>query len=225
MTTHHQHSEWTSTRKAALGGILSIWLATAYLIGSSHLLTNDQQGFLAPIAATVALPVALFLAFYNLAPGFRRFVLAQDIRTLTLFQHWRVVGLVFPVLYAFGVLPALFGWAAGLGDIAVGLSAFFIVKRLGRDPEFATSTSFIAFNLLGLLDFVGAVVTAGLTAGAYTALIGNGATSAPMDVWPLNLFPSFIVPAFIILHLTVLLKVRHLRRAARTPVHGSLRSA
>ena len=36
-----------------------------------------------------------------------------------------------------------------------------------------------------------------------------------MDVWPLNIFPSFIVPAFIILQIIVLLKVRHLRRAAR----------
>ena len=51
--------------------------------------------------------------------------------------------------------------------------------------------------------------------GGFPSLIADGVTSAPMDVWPLNLFPSFFVPIFIILHLSVLLKVRHLRQAAR----------
>ena len=60
-----------------------------------------------------------------------------------------------------------------------------------------------------------AIATSGLVAGAYPALIANGVTSSAMDVWPLNVFPSFLVPAFIIVHLIVLLKVRHLRQAAR----------
>lgn len=59
----------------------------------------------------------------------------------------------------------------------------------------------------------GAVAAAGLAAGAFPALIPGGVTSAAMDVWPLNVFPSFGAPAFIILHLTVLLKVRHMRKS------------
>ena len=35
-----------------------------------------------------------------------------------------------------------------------------------------------------------------------------------MDVWLISLFPSFIVPVFIILHLSVLFKIRHLCRSA-----------
>ena len=41
----------------------------------------------------------------------------------------------------------------------------------------------------------------------------------------MNIFPSFIVPAFIILHLTVLLKVRELRRTAREPAGAALHAA
>ncbi|MDH3701140.1 MAG: hypothetical protein OEU46_07490 [Alphaproteobacteria bacterium] len=224
MTPYSQTTEWTPSRKVALGGILLIWFAATYATGSSHLLTNDQQSLIGPIGATVVLPVALFLGFYALSTGFRRFVLSQDIRTLTMLQHWRVIGFTFLPLYAFGVLPGLFAWPAGLGDVAVGITAFFVIRRLDRDANYATSAGFVGFNLLGLTDFIVAIITSGLAAGAYPALIANGATSAPMDVWPLNLFPSFIVPAFIILHLSVLLKVRHLRQAARHPVGGSLRT-
>lgn len=224
MTITSHAAEWTALRKATLAGLLLIWFAAAYAIGSGHLLTNDEQSLIGPIGATVVLPVALFLGVYALSTGFRRFVLSQDIRTMTMLQHWRVIGFAFLPLYAFGVLPGLFAWPAGLGDVAVGITAFFIIRRLDRDANYATSAGFIGFNLLGLADFVVAIITSGLAAGAYPALIANGATSAPMDVWPLNLFPSFIVPAFIILHLSVLLKVRYLRQAAQHPVGGSLRT-
>jgi hypothetical protein len=46
-----------------------------------------------------------------------------------------------------------------------------------------------------------------------------------MDVWPLNLFPSFIVPIFIILHLTVLMKVRELRRRETNAATAALQTA
>jgi len=107
----------------------------------------------------------------------------------------------------------LFAWPAGLGGVALGLAAPFVVARIDHDPAWATSTGLVLFQRLGLLDFAVAIATAGLAAGAYPALIPGGVTSAPMDVWPLNLFPSFIVPIFIGLHLSVLLKVRHSRRA------------
>jgi hypothetical protein len=127
---------------------------------------------------------------------------------------WRVVGFTFLTLTAFDVLPGLFAWPAGLGDVAIGIAALFVVARMDRHPGYATSPGLVRFHLLGLADFVVAVATAGLAAGGFPDLIPGGVTSAPMDVWPLNIFPSFWVPAFIIVHATVLLKVRHLRRAA-----------
>ncbi len=123
------------------------------------------------------------------------------------------------------MLPGVFAWPAGLGDVAIGLAAAFVIARLGRDPAWATSAGLVRIHLLGLLDFAVAIATAGLTAGGFPSLIADGVTSAPLDVWPLNLFPSFIVPIFIILHLSVLLKVRHLRRAARQPAALAVEAA
>ena len=142
-------------------------------------------------------------------------MLSLDIRTLTMFQHWRVIGFVFLPLYGFGVLPGFFAWPAGLGDVAIGLAAVFVIARIDRDPDYRTSAGLVRFHLLGLFDFAVAIATSGLAAGAYPVLIANGVTSSAMDVWPLNIFPSFLVPAFIIVHLIVLLKVRHLRQATR----------
>jgi hypothetical protein len=88
-----------------------------------------------------------------------------------------------------------------------------------------TSAGLVRYQYLGLLDFAVAIVTAGLAAGAYPSLTPDGVTSAAMDVWPLNLFPSFIVPIFIILHLTVLLKVRALRRQSGAGFAGELQAA
>ena len=200
---------------AGIAGILVAWFAAAWVIGTERVLMNESGALLAPIVLTAALPVAAFLAFYVLSTRFRGFVLSQDIRTLTMLQHWRVIGFAFLPLTFFGVLPGVFGWPAGLGDVAIGLAAPFVVARIARDPAWAASAGLVRYQLLGLLDFVVAIATAGLTAGAFPSLIADGVTSAPLDVWPLNLFPSFIVPIFIILHLSVLFKVRHLRQAAR----------
>ena len=216
---------WSGAAKAGVAALLLAQFAAAYVIGTEQLLTNDQSSLFAPIAVTAVLPVTLFLSAYALSRKFRGFVLSQDLRRLTMLQHWRVIGFVFLALYSFDTLPGLFAWPAGLGDVAIGLAAVFIVARLDRDPDYAVSSNFVRYHLLGLLDFAVAIVTAGLAAGAFPVLTPGGVTSAPMDVWPLNIFPSFMVPAFIILHLTVLLKVRELRRTARAPADTALQAA
>jgi hypothetical protein len=225
MNTHPNTIVWTIAQKAALAGLLLIQFAVAYVVGTEHLLTNDQASLLLPIGTTVFMPVALFLAAYALSARFRNFVLAQNLRTLTMMQHWRVMGFTSLLLYSFNVLPGLFAWPAGVGDVAVGLLAVVVVARMDRDPEFVLSPGFLRFHFLGLFDFVGAILTSGLASGAFPGLIANGITSAPMDVWPLNLFPSFFVPAFIILHLITLLKVREMRRQATTGFVRGLEAA
>lgn len=215
MNTQNQSPLWTNSHKATLAGLLLLQFAVAYFIGAGHWLTNDAGSAFPPIAVTVALPVIAFFAAYALSTRFRTFVLAQDIKAMTRLQYWRVIGFVFLPLYAFGVLPGLFAWPAGLGDVAVGLFAAVIVARIERDPDYVTSAGFMRFHLLGLLDFVVAITTSALAGGVFPQLISNGLTSGALDVWPLNIFPSFIVPGFIILQVSTLLKVREIRRVAR----------
>jgi len=117
-----------------------------------------------------------------------------DVTLLTVMQAWRVIGFVFLPFYAVVLLPGLFAWPAGLGDVAIGLIAVVMVMRLNRNPEYIYNSGFVWFNVIGVLDFAVAVITAGLVAGGFPEMITNGITSAPLDVWPMNIFPSISCP-------------------------------
>jgi hypothetical protein len=224
MTDHHTAQPWCGSPKFTATAIIAVLAAAAYYVGSTGLITVDASQPFRPIAFTVIVPVALFFTAYGLSSRLRNFVLAQDLRTLTMLQHWRVLGFAFLFLYAHDILPAAFAWPAGFGDILIGFTAPFVVARLARDPAFATSRRFVAYHALGLLDFAVAVTAATLASGAFPAIAAGSLTSAPMEVWPLNLFPSFFVPLFMIAHVIVFLKVRALRREAGEHVGAALQA-
>lgn len=218
MTDQFTAAPWRKSTKFTIAALVAALALAAYYVGITGLATVDSTQPFRPIGITVIVPVALFFLAYRLSPRLRRFVLAQDLRTLTMLQHWRVLGFTFLILYAHDVLPAAFAWPAGFGDILVGFTAPFVVTRLARNPAFATSWRFIAFHVFGLLDFVVAAIAATLASGAYPSIFSGPLTSAAMEVWPLNLFPSFFVPLLIIAHVVVILKVRDLRREASESV-------
>ncbi len=207
-------SAWSISAKATLAVVLTVWFALAAVAGTSGIFTAGPDQVFRPVLLSVVVPIAVFLGIFAASPTFRSFVMSWDIRFLTMLQLWRVVGFAFLPLYAFDVLPGLFAWPAGLGDVAVGLTAPLVVLALMRRPEFARSGRFIVWNLLGLLDFVGAAGTAMLASGAIPGLVAGTVTSGPMEVWPLSLFPSFGVPLFVFMHLSVLFQVRALRARA-----------
>src|SRR5207244_10211092 len=142
-------------------------------------------------------------------------ILGADLRFVAAIEAWRWCGLVFFSLYANGILPGLFALPAGLGDMAIGISAPWIVLSLIRNPLFAASRRFVIWNILGIADFVVAVSMGALSSGAFpgiNGLIGN-VTTSPMTRLPLVLIPAFMVPFFTMLHLTALFQTRRLPRS------------
>ena len=162
------------------------------------------------------LPLAAVVAAYRGNRAFRDLVLSADLRLLTAVQGWRAGGLVFLAFYAYGRLPGLFAWPAGLGDIAVGLTAPWIAATLWRDPAFAAEDRFAVWNVLGILDLVVAVATGTLSSGIVPGL--TDVRSTPMSYMPLVLIPAFLVPLFVMLHLAALFQWQHARRSARAPL-------
>ena len=102
-------------------------------------------------------PLALFFASLRLSRSFRDFVLSLDLRLIAAIQAWRWAGLGFLSLYAHKVLPAVFAFPAGLGDMAIGVTAPWIMLALLRNPGFAARGAFIRWNILGILDLVIAI--------------------------------------------------------------------
>ena len=165
-----------------------------------------------PLGLLVGLgvPLGLFLVGYWASPALREFILSADLRLIVGLQAWRWAGFGFLTLYAYGILPGLFAWPAGLGDMAIGVTAPLVLARLLRQPGFATSRSFVTWNLLGILD-----LTVAVSIGAIVPLVDlnlfGGISTEPMTRLPLVLIPTFLVPSFLILHLTALFKARRLQ--------------
>jgi hypothetical protein len=121
-------------------------------------------------------------------------------------------GTVFLAIMALGHLPALFAVPAGLGDIAAGLAAPLVARRLARAGSRRAALWFTAF---GMTDLVVA-----LTLGTFTGfqLINVTPSGAPISELPLALIPTAAVPLLFALHITSLLA---LRKTARPPLPGT----
>jgi len=127
-------------------------------------------------------------------------------------QAWRWAGLGFLSLYAYNILPGIFALPAGLGDMAIGVTAPWIILALVRQPGFAAGAAFRRWNVLGIVDLVVAVSLGTLSSTLSTGAPGEIST-APMATLPLLLIPAFLVPLFLMLHAAALLQSRQLIRS------------
>ena len=191
---------------------LTVWLLLVLSFGAGGAFVAPPGTPPLPIAMGVAAPLVLFFASLRLSLSFREFVLSLDLRLIAGMQAWRWAGLGFLSLYAHKVLPGVFALPAGLGDMAIGVTAPWIILALIRQPGFAASGAFIRWNVLGILDLVIAV-----SIGTVSALFSTGAageiSTAPMATLPLLLIPAFFVPFFLMLHTAALMQSRQLIRS------------
>jgi hypothetical protein len=196
--------------------ILLGWLAAAitlvalgvYHIGASDLPTI-QYGILLPIL------VGALLIWRSETT--KHIIAAVPQQWLVGVQLYRALGVIFLILYATGKLPGQFAWPAGLGDIAIGLSAPLVGLAYARAPHKAAGLV-VAWNMLGILDLIVAVGTAFMTAPSRFVSLEVQPTSDLMTVLPMALIPVYLVPLSIVLHLASLTKLR--REAGATPGHG-----
>ena len=197
---------------------LALWLGVVIFLGSHGAFVGSVDLPPLPIFFGLAIPLAVFFTAYLGWSAFRNFILGADLRLVTAIQAWRWGGLGFLSLFASGILPGLFALPAGLGDMAIGFSAPWILLQLVRRPSFAASRRYMIWNILGLVDFFVAVSTATLSSGLFpgiTRLMGN-VTTSPMTHLPLVLIPAFMVPFFSMLHFTALFQARQLARSRKS---------
>ena len=161
------------------------------------------------LGVAVILPVLLFVLVWITSARFQRFVESPDIRAITLPQTSRIIGVVFLTSYAYGVLPGIFALPAGIGDVAIGLTAPLIVWMLVSKTR-ARLAVLAVWNVLGLLDLVMAVSLGILTSRSSLGILAGTTTSAAVVAFPLSLIPTFLVPVDLILHLITLSRVRRL---------------
>ena len=126
-------------------------------------------------------------------------------------QVYRVLGGIFLVGWARGVIPSLFALPAGIGDVTTGLLALPVAYKLAARNSSATRAG-IAWNIFGLLDFTIAVGIGLVTSPGPFQLMKPSISNTGLGLYPTVLIPAFAVPSSILLHA---LSLRQLRRARR----------
>ena len=198
-----------NTLKPMVGQVVKValaaWLAAVVILASRNVFGQGAPGQ-PPLAvfAGAVVPLILFGAAMRMSQALREFLLALDIRWIVGIQAWRYAGFGFLALYANHVLPGLFAWPAGLGDMAIGIVAPWWIVTLVKNPDAVASARFRLWNALGMLDFVIAFTTA--TICAMTITDPAAPSMAPVGQLPLVLIPVFMVPLFVMLHIIALLQ-------------------
>lgn len=200
---------------AGVLAMLAIWIGAMWVWADTAFEgeTPDQAGLRVGLSFTVILLVLLMARRIPVVS--RSLSSPGSLIRMTLPHTLRVMGGVFLIVMAQGWLPAVFALPAGLGDIAVGVSAPFVARSLARGYGRRRA---LWFNVLGLFDLVVAVGI-GLLAGAGAlALIDVSPTTEAISGLPLVLVPVMAVPLAMTLHLTSLRQLRQPRRAwAKNP--------
>jgi hypothetical protein len=194
-----------------LAAVLVGWFALILIAGRNGVFEAGHDRPPLPILIALVLPPALFALLYRISERVRAFALSIDLRLLTAMQAWRVGGILFLVLYAFGLLPGFSAWPAGLGDFAVGIAAPFVLQAQIAQRE-GWERRVYWLNIAGLADFVGAVGTSVLSSNSVLGLFASGAPSASMGLLPLSIIPTFAVPLWIIFHMISLIQLRQAQR-------------
>lgn len=143
-------------------------------------------------------------------PAVRRAIDAPGMASWLEWPHaLRIEGVVFLILMAQGYLPAVFALPAGIGDIAAGLAAPFVARRLARGSARRVA---IGFALFGLADLVTALSIGFLDGIGPVRLLHGAASTLPLTQLPLVLIPTVAVPIAMALHIVSLNQIR--RQAA-----------
>jgi len=201
---------WSSDDQNGVVGISAIvlfgWFGITIALGvlgvyrgASDQIPTIQYGILAPILIGGMLIVR--------SSTVRRLLESVPQQWLIGVQFYRVLGIIFLVLYAAGKMPGLFAWPAGLGDVLVGVLAPVVAIAHARGPE-KNGDLATAWNILGLTDLIVAVATGMATTPSPIQQFAFDLPNELVGAFPLVLIPTYLVPLSVLLHLASLTKLR-----------------
>lgn len=188
------------TAYAVLGG----WLVVSGLLARSGAYLQDS-GQVRPLFALAVAGVLITAMLATRIPVMSRILAHPATLPLLAVPHTlRVTGVMFLTAMALGDLPAVFALPAGLGDIAIGVAAPFIVRRLAHGSRRGA----VHFHVLGIVDLVIALGIGFLSGlGSYQPFAVTPSTE-PLGLLPLVLVPTVAVPLTIALHIVSLRRLR-----------------
>jgi hypothetical protein len=179
--------------------LLAAWFFVALWLGVTGRLVSAGTPPIA-LGATIVMPLALFALDGRFGhPIFGGF-LRLDLPVLIALQTFRIIGITFVIAWLGGTLPAGFALPAGLGDVAVGLSAPFVAAAVvQRRRHHAVLVRW--WSLAAVADLVIAVTSGVLHSSTPLGILQGSVSTDALARYPLSLIPSFFVPLALLLHL------------------------
>jgi hypothetical protein len=187
--------------------LVAVWFLVILLLARNQGFAGNPGEPPLVLGIAVLAPLLLFLAALQLAPAFRAYVLQVNPIFLAALHGWRFIGLGFIMAYSEHLLSASFALPAAVGDMTVALLTPWIVLRIATDNHFVRSSSFLAWNLFGIADFISAIVLGALNQGFLPAF-QPPVSSSLMGRLPFVLIPCFFVPWLLITHIILLMQRR-----------------
>jgi len=193
---------WTArtspaTSRAAIlsGAVLALWGALVAVLGRRGAFLQPDGDSFPPIGMALLVAFAVMFVAFGASASLRSLFTNQ--RHLLRLNVWRLVGAVFLLLMLDGQMPALWALPAGIGDIVVGATAFWVASRF---PTPSGPSIAIAFNLFGLADLAVAVGLGVMTSPGGLQVFRTFPTAELATRFPLVLVPAFLVPLACALH-------------------------
>src|SRR5260370_19026625 len=128
-------------------GILACWFIFALAASALHLSKKDSNRVGLAAAFPALTPIVASFLWFAASEKFRQFAQSLSPGILTFVQSWRILGITFVMLQAYGVLPTIFALPAGYGDITIGATAPFVAWSLSNPTN---RRSFIHYQFLGM---------------------------------------------------------------------------
>ena len=187
-----------------IAAFLASWLAIATIVadGSNFSVAPESRRLASGLAALIPFVIAVTALFAS--RSIRAINAATPKAWLIAIQTYRFAGImfVFPFL-TYGIVPAGFGWPAGVGDALTGIFAPVVALMVARNQPHAFKWA-VAWNIFGTLD----LIVAPATALFFQARV--------LNIYPLALVPLFLGPPIGIL--THIYSLRNLATANSSTV-------
>ena len=199
-------------RNAWLAVMIPFTLWLAFVWGAA--INGVFRGGIVPVPLT---PLAIFLPVIIGVPILLRsrrigqVLDAMPASWLIALQAYRVLGSIFLVGWARGLVPGVFALPAGIGDMTTGLLAVPVAISLAAGRLEGRKAA-VAWNVFGLLDFAIAVSIGLMISPGPLQVIVPSIPNATAGIYPNVMIPAFAVPTSILLHV---LSLRQLRRCSR----------
>jgi hypothetical protein len=207
----------------AAAGLVA-WGALVLVLAREGVFATNPDTTTPIVAAGIAVPIVVGVVVLLRVPGVLRAVDRIPLQWLVGVQFYRVFGGLFLIAYARDEMPGEFALPAGIGDIAVGLAAVVVAYLVAVRGEERTRTAVLAWCAFGIADLVVAVGTGFLSSPSILQQLALDDPNTAITRYPFVLIPTFLVPISILLHVSVIARLRE-RSAAAAAAVGRARAA